>query len=190
MEPLPEAYAEDCAIILPLKHFVFSGCAWCGDDAKSQAVHIVEHHLDVLEEGMEAYNKYKTMCYDSGDILALSMYNESIATAIRRGAPLASYSIDRNGLNGYMKHLTHADTATLICFCCARTCSCLSGPKPNPIRRYRVQISSTKVDLTSPSRFFGMATQSANDHFGLAKCCTRYGTVSDNVTLSEDGCRV
>ena len=60
------------------------------------------------------------------------------------------------------------------------------GSKQNPIRRYRVQTSNTKVDMTSPFSFFGMSTQSANDMFGLAKFCTEYGVVSDNVTLSED----
>ena len=55
LEPLPEAYAANVGIVLPLKHCAFLGCTWCGDDAKSQAVHIVEHHLDMVEEGMDAY---------------------------------------------------------------------------------------------------------------------------------------
>ena len=94
-EPLPAAYADDAAIVLPLKRCAFSGCLWCGYDAKSQAVHMVEHHYDLLQEGKEAYKRYKTMAYDTDDILALSIYNESLAIAIRRGAPLTSYSIDR-----------------------------------------------------------------------------------------------
>ena len=56
-EPLPAAYAQYAAIVLPLKHCAFSGFSWCGDDAKSQAVHIVEHHYDLSEEGMEAYKQ-------------------------------------------------------------------------------------------------------------------------------------
>ena len=59
VEPVPEAYAADCAIVLPLKHCAFSGCAWCGDDATSQAVHIVEHHHDLLKEGMGAHQNIK-----------------------------------------------------------------------------------------------------------------------------------
>ena len=46
LKPLPAAYAEDWAIVLPLKHCAFSGCTWSGDDAKFQAVHIIEHHYD------------------------------------------------------------------------------------------------------------------------------------------------
>ena len=127
------------------------------------------------------------MSYDNEeDMLALSIYNESIAIAIRRGAPLASYSIDRKCLNEYMKHLIRADTAALICFSCARKYPCLFGSKQDPIRRYRVQTDRTKGSLTSSSRFFGMSTESATDIFGLARYCARYGAVSHNVTLSED----
>ena len=57
LELLQAAYAEDAAIVLPLKHCACSGCSWCGDDAKSQAVHIVGNHYDLLEEGMEAYKQ-------------------------------------------------------------------------------------------------------------------------------------
>ena len=61
-KPLPAAYAEDCAIVSPLKHCAFSGCTWSGDDSRSQAFHTVEHHYDLLEEGMEAYNIYIKQC--------------------------------------------------------------------------------------------------------------------------------
>ena len=63
------------------------GCKWCGDDAKSLAAHIVTHHVDLLEEGMHAYERYKPISYDSKETLALSIYNEGIAVAMRRGAP-------------------------------------------------------------------------------------------------------
>ena len=106
-EPLPAAYADDIAIVLPSKHCAFAGCLWCGDDARSQALHIVEEHYDLLEEGMDAYKRYKTMAYDTDDFLAFSIYSESLAVAIRRGAPLASYSIGRKCLQECLTHLTH-----------------------------------------------------------------------------------
>ena len=55
-KPLPAAYAEDVAIVLPWKQCAFIGCAWCGDDEKSQAMQIVDDHTDLLDEGMEAQN--------------------------------------------------------------------------------------------------------------------------------------
>ena len=39
-EPLPTAYAEDVAIVLPQKHCAFIECAWCGDDETKRAMHI------------------------------------------------------------------------------------------------------------------------------------------------------
>ena len=136
---MPAAYADDVAIVLPRKHCAFAGCLWCGDDGRSQALHIVEEHSDSLKEGMKAHKRYKTTAYNTDDILALFIYNESLAVAIRRGAPLASYLIDRKCLQSYLTHLTHPDTATLICFICAPQFPCLHGSKENPIRRYRVQ---------------------------------------------------
>ena len=60
---------------------------------------------------MHAYERYKAISSAIKESLALSIYNEGLEIAIRRGAPLASYSIDGTCLKEYMKHLTHADTA-------------------------------------------------------------------------------
>ena len=57
LEPLARAYDDYCAMLLPLRHCAFMGCRWCGDDAKLLAAHIVTHHLDLLEEGMHAYER-------------------------------------------------------------------------------------------------------------------------------------
>ena len=75
------------------------------------------------------------MTYDSDAVLALSVSNESLAIAIRRGVPLAAYSIDRRCLQAYVTHFTHSDTATLICFSRARKSPCVHGAKGNPIQR-------------------------------------------------------
>ena len=96
LEPLARACDEDCAILLPLKHCAFMGCTWRGDKATLLAAHIVTHHLDILEEGMHAYEISKSFVFDSKETLALAIYNEGIAVAIRRGASLASCSIGRN----------------------------------------------------------------------------------------------
>ena len=111
---MPAAYAEDVAIVLPRKHCAVIVCAWCGDDKQAQAMHIVNGHMDLLQESMEAYRQYKTMMYDNDAVLALSISNESLPIAIRRGAPLASYSIDRRCLQACVTHLTHSETATFV----------------------------------------------------------------------------
>ena len=61
------------------------------------------------------------------------MYNEGIAMAVRRGAPIASYSMDRKCLHAYMQHLTNVDTNALVCFVCARRFLHVSGGKNNAI---------------------------------------------------------
>ena len=85
-----------------------------------------------------------------------------------------------------MKHLTHPDTAILICFSCARKFPCLHASKENPIRRYRIENNNNRKDVSTPSRFFGMSKESALDISGLARLCTRYVTDSDNVIFTED----
>ena len=59
--------------------------------------------------------------------------------------------------------------------------------KRNPIRRYRVDNHNNRKDVPTPFHFFGMSEESALDISGRAKLCTRYGSVSDNVILTEDG---
>ena len=61
------------------------------------------------------------------NVLVLSVYNEALAIAIRRGAPLASYSIDRRSLRQYAKHSTDASTHAAVCFVCARRFVHVSG---------------------------------------------------------------
>ena len=92
----------------------------------------------VMEEGMGGFKCLRPIHRDDDHILALSFYNEGFATAVRKGAPSASYSIDRKGLQQYMLHLTYSDTATLVCFTCARKFPFVHGAKKSPIRRHRV----------------------------------------------------
>ena len=48
-----------------------------------------------------------------------SMYNESLAVAIRGGAPLASCSIDRRCLRQRTEAQASDDLATLVCLSCS-----------------------------------------------------------------------
>ena len=65
----------------------------------SLVMHIVETHEEDLKPAMECFQTLHPCVFESEHVLALSAYNESIAMAVRRGAPLASYSIDRKCLN-------------------------------------------------------------------------------------------
>ena len=64
------------------------------------------------EQVGKAFKNYET--------LIASVYNESIAMAIRKGALLAGYSIDRRCMQNYVRDLVKDDTCALICIVCAR----------------------------------------------------------------------
>ena len=66
------------------------------------------------------------------------MYNESIAMAIRKGAPLASYSIDRRCMQNYVRNLVKDDTCALICIVCARRFPYVSPQQHMNINKIRL----------------------------------------------------
>ena len=126
-EPLSCALDSDKALYLPLKHCAFDACAWRGNDTLSLAKHIVDGHMDDLQAAMCCFEAVRPCVIENPQVLALSVYNEGIAMAVQRGAPLASFSIDRKCLQQYAYHLTHPDTKALVCFVCARRFVHVSG---------------------------------------------------------------
>ena len=144
---------------------------------------------------MKAFQLLRTasMCEES--VLALSVYNESLACAIRRGAPLASYSIDRRCLQSYMEHLMSPDTATSVCFTCAQKFPRISGTNSNPIISMKI---IKQIDASEQRRrqdpnienetmgFLGLSKSEATVFFGLRTYCEKYGKMNDDVTLLED----
>ena len=106
--------------------------------------------------------------------------------AVRRGAPLASYSIDRKCLHQYMQHLTNVDTKALVCFVCARRFLYVSGGKKNEI--VLRSLLTCEVDgstLESSMCFLGMKQEHATNTFSLKKYCDSYGRMSEGVHLAE-----
>lgn len=126
-EPLLCALETDKALYLPLKHCAFTACSWRGNDTLSLAKHVVEDHMEDLQESMSCFEAVRPCVIENQQVLALSVYNEGIAMAVRRGAPLASFSIDRKCLQQYTYHLTNSETKSLVCFVCARRFLHVSG---------------------------------------------------------------
>ena len=94
LEHMEEARDDATALLLPRKHCAFRGSAWNGSDELALVQHIHENLLPALTPGMEAFKALKFVHRKDEATLALSIYNEGIATAVRQGAPLASYSIE------------------------------------------------------------------------------------------------
>ena len=104
-DPLSEGIAalkgsldENKGLLLPPKHCAFRYCTWCGCDDDSLVTHILKEHKDRLEKAMDYFAFLRPVVPPDEKALAMSVYNEGLAIAIRRGAPLASYSIDRRCL--------------------------------------------------------------------------------------------
>ena len=114
---MEEARDDSTALLLPRKHCVFKGCAWNGSDVMALVQHIHENHLAALTPGMESFKALKLVHRKDEPALALSIYNGGVAAAVRQGAPLASYSIDRICMLQCNTHLNHEDIWGISMFC-------------------------------------------------------------------------
>ena len=123
-EHMEEARDDATALLLPRKHCAFNGCGWNGSDEMELVQHIHEKHLSALSPGMEAYRALKFVHRKDEATLALSIYDEGVATAARQGAPLASYSIDRRCMLQYNTHLKHQNTGALVFCLCTQVPTC------------------------------------------------------------------
>ena len=97
-EEFSSSASTETALLLPSKHCAFKGCSWCGTDAASQMDHLFEVHEKALRPAMMWLQHLRPNETKDSRVLAFSVYNEAIAIAVRQGAPLASYSIDRRCL--------------------------------------------------------------------------------------------
>ena len=95
------ALAEDMAIELPRVHCSFRGCAWCGTSDDKRDAHIVAAHIEELLPIADTLPK----CF-SKEARALSVYNQTIATKTRQGAPVSCYAVQRRAVNAYMDTIT------------------------------------------------------------------------------------
>lgn len=92
----------------------------------SQVDDLLEVHDVDLRVAMRHFCKHCGQTYTAMSVFffALAVYNEGLAIAIRKGAPLASYSIVRNCFKEFMTSLIHSDTKVFVCF--ARVSLCKS----------------------------------------------------------------
>ena len=104
----------------------------------------------------------------------VSAYNEGISVAVRRGAPIASLSIDRRALYNYTEALNDATVASLICWCCARRFPYVEARRANEIEWTQPLQPNEKV-AGSPWQFARMSMKDAERIFGLGAYLERYG---------------
>ena len=132
-------------------------------------------HLNIVAELLPKCRSHEERCY--------SAYNEAIATVVRRGAPLATYAIDRRCLWNYVNCLDDDGVESLICFLCARRFPYLAEwGTANDVRWVKPVIQGDEQSPTGTGRsasaassFMGMSAEDLEATFGLHTYVARYG---------------
>ena len=101
-------------------------------------------------------------------------YNEAIATVVRQGAPLASYSIDRRCLYNYTTAVQNDKVQALICFCCARRFPYL-GHRKEQHKKQDIDWTQPLVQKEGEERFCGLSVEEVHAIFSLETYLERYG---------------
>ena len=101
-------------------------------------------------------------------------YHEAISTVVRRGAPLATWSIDRRCLYSYTEAVSDDGVESLLCFSCARRFSHLKSRQVNEISMKRA-VEEADDARSLPMRFFGMPCEQTRAIFGKEAYMERYG---------------
>ena len=134
---------------------------------------LAEHHAQinpVASTLQQTSNESEKVCFSSA-------YQEAIAIAIRRGAPLASYSIDRRSLFNASQGLRSDTVEALICFWCSRrfpyrrTASANEISWHNPAMTTRCSDDSQAVEYD----FLGIPRVHVADIFGMDSYLDKYG---------------
>ena len=121
------ALSDDAAVFLPPKHCAFNGCAWSAQNGEQLLEHASVDHSGLLSQVTELVPTDHSL-----QERVWSAYNEAIAVVVRRGAPLAAYSIDRRSLRNYVASFEGDGVQQLVCFSCARRFPHISSWKNRP----------------------------------------------------------
>ena len=114
---------------------------------------------------------------ESEKVCVASAYQEAIAVAIRRGAPLASYSIDRRSLFNASQGLRSDTVESLVCFWCSRrypyrrTASANEISWHNPAMTVRCSDDAHAVEYD----FLGIPRIDVASIFGMDNYLDKYG---------------
>ena len=175
--PDPLALASNAAVVLPRKHCAFKGCRehFENDDA------LVDHSQNSAEHMQWLGPAAKFLALPASDakkcftgaagvdrLRVASVYNEGLAVAVRRGAPLAALAIDRRCLFNYTAALDETKVSTLICWCCARKYPFVQGRRGNEIAWTKPLQGPQNDGPLDVSRFAGFSREQTEAHFGLA----------------------
>ena len=98
---------------LPAKHCAFKNCTWNGASDEELRLHLEQAHSEVLDRGAGTYPTQFSV-----EECRWATYMRMISLVVRKGAPPASYAIDRRSLFGYATAHTDGNIETLVCVLC------------------------------------------------------------------------
>ena len=162
---------------LPAKHCAFKGCGWTGEDEAELHHHLRTSHRPALCHVAALLPK---MHSEAEQFIAA--YEDAIAVVVRRGAPLAAYSIDRRCLYNYAEFIQSGGPESLVCFLCARRFPYMPGWHQNGIS-WVAPFAAEKHGAgarraaggTCEERFCGLTRRKAEEFFGMGTYLRRYG---------------
>ena len=110
-----------------------------------------------------------------------SVYNEAIAVVARRGAPLATGSIDRRSLKNFVGAFVGEGIQSLVCFSCARRFPRVATWRKNDIDWITVLnhvdiCASVGAAEPNPSTFCKLTQEETQQIFGLDTYMAKYGS--------------
>ena len=162
MAPDPHAFDDKLAVLLPPKHCAFAGCNWHleWDEAtfeRDREKALVEHVRSAHFEAVRPVCGLLPQVY-SEDFRVSAAYSQAIATKVRDGAPLASYSIDRRCLRKHAEATEGENIQALICFMCACTYPYRDREHFPPVSWCKPMEVFSLYGAEDTERFFGLKT--------------------------------
>ena len=209
-QPWADALREDMAVQLPRKHCAFAGCTWATDPLEDRTSamaaeralvdHLMEHdeELDYVASLLPSFDGVavvpaqpkkrrntshagcRNVVEEDRRARFAAAYNEAIAVAVRRGAPLATYSISRRCLYNYTTSLDDDHVYSLACFCCARRYPYVRDRRRNEIKWVDGALKVEHTASIQSWRFLGMTQATTESLFGLETYLKKYGKCEED----------
>ena len=114
-EPWDLALREDISVRLPRTHCASKQFVWVGASDAELYEHLIASHANLLYRCADMMPPGHSI-----ENRVCSVYNEAIAVVARRGAPLATGSIDSRSLKNFVGAFVGEGIQSLVCFSCAR----------------------------------------------------------------------
>lgn len=161
------ALSQSTAPSLPPKHCAFRGCIWTGKTDDDLEKHLCNVHGEVLAPIVAFYQGRGGTGKGSSTWAA---YTAGLTWKVRRGAPTASYAIDRRAWASFSKEIGGPELEELCCCVCARL-----FPRCPGIPRSEIEWHRAVDSAEGESLFLGLNHDEASNLLGVEQYMSQYG---------------